>query len=637
MRIQKWIWGVLLVLLALSVPGIMERWNTEANNQTYEMVIPFNQIAELAEDDDMTLDEALEKLSDAGLTTVSLEPTSLSDLEAMDFISIFSESEMEDNLLFSEFLDDFNPELEGYYVTLPEEPYYQELITGYFNPEEVMIGDIAFYFIEENEEYTQHTDFGYDELAIEKIEEYQLAHVMRVENDKSDIVNQQIVDQLIDLKDENSKGLLPSGTELIGFDEETSSNVLASELSEAGYSFYSIESNPVKGLSSVARNTNYNIIRLHSINKSEELGLDKSIDRTIRAVKERNLRSIFFHIPRVGDPEENLEAATSYLAGVQENMPNHFNPGIPQAFEQMSIPLWVKAMVLLAGIVFTYLAASVVNNHKLQLVAATFMVLLAGAYVALDKMVLLQAFALIIAVITPIYAVLSVASGSKQISKITVRYLKAIGISFAGIIIVVGLLNGNAFITGVESFRGVIMVYVVPIVFVSLMVIWMISKTYLQSNQLKPALKQTVKLLQVEVKYWHLVVFVLIAGIGMFYIGRTGNFGFASDLELIFRQWLEETLYVRPRTKEFLIGFPFFILALYMMGINKKWGSILLIPGVIGFLSMMNTFTHFHTPLSVSILRTVYSIILGYLIGLLFIFIAKKGYQIISKQVSRWT
>ncbi|WP_234402415.1 DUF5693 family protein [Oceanobacillus damuensis] len=636
---KKWIWGVLLLLLVLSAPGIIERWNIEEKNVTYELIVPFEQIYTMTDEEDMTLDKALSALKEAGMTSVSLEPTSLNDMEKQGIVSIFSDSQLEDTLLFSEFLDDFNPELSGHYVTEPENPYYQEMIKEFFNPAEIMIGDIPFYFIEENDEFNHYTDFAYDELAIEKINEHGLAHLMRVENDESDLVDQRITDQLIDLKDENTAVLLSSGTEIIGFDEETPNNQSPSMLSEAGYRFYSIEFNPIKGLARVAQNTDYNLIRLHSIDITREnLELDESIARTIRAVKERNIRSVFFHMPEVGESaEENLEAATSYLAGVQEQMPDHFKAGIPDPFDQISIPVWVTAVVLLAAIIFTYLAASVTRNPKLQLAAALFMVLLAGAYVLLDRIVLLQAFALIIAVITPIYAVLSSASGSTKLGEITLSYLKAVGISIIGIIIVIGLLNGNGFITGVQGFRGVIMVYIVPIVFVSLVVLWTISKNLLQSAQMKNALAQTVKLLQFEVRYWHLLVFAAIAGIGMFYIGRTGNFGMAFDLELIFRQWLEETLYVRPRTKEFLIGFPFFILALYVMGIDKKWGSILLIPGVIGFLSIMNTFTHFHIPLSISLLRTIYSVILGYLIGLLFIFIVKKGYQFISKRISRWT
>ena len=136
-------------------------------------------------------------------------------------------------------------------------------------------------------------------------------------------------------------------------------------------------------------------------------------------------------------------------------------------------------------------------------------------------------------------------------------------------------------------------------------------------------------------KYWHLVLFAIVAGIGAFYISRTGNFGPVSNLELTFRQLQEDILYVRPRTKEFLIGFPFFVLALYVMGVNRKWGMIFLIPGVIGFLSIVNTFTHLHIPIGISLLRTVYSVVLGFVIGLVFILIYKVVSHYFSKSENK--
>lgn len=220
-------------------------------------------------------------------------------------------------------------------------------------------------------------------------------------------------------------------------------------------------------------------------------------------------------------------------------------------------------------------------------------------------------------------------------SKILVQYVKAVAISLIGIIIVIGLLNGNAFMTGFAVFKGVKLVYLIPIMGVLLFTVIEINR--LAEQNIKKSLSNTVTLLNKELKYWHVLLLVVVAGIGLFYISRTGNSGSVSDMELAFRQWLENTLYVRPRTKEFLIGFPFFILALYVMGINRKWGSILLVPGVIGFLSIVNTFTHLHIPVAVSVLRTLYSVSLGLVVGLVFILIFKIGYRWVSKAIARWS
>ena len=75
---------------------------------------------------------------------------------------------------------------------------------------------------------------------------------------------------------------------------------------------------------------------------------------------------------------------------------------------------------------------------------------------------------------------------------------------------------------------------------------------------------------------------------------------------------------IRPRTKELLLGHPAFMLAGTIMARNEKF---LLFPisivAMIGQVSMVNTFAHMHTPISVTLTRTFLGIGIGYLIGLL--------------------
>ena len=110
-------------------------------------------------------------------------------------------------------------------------------------------------------------------------------------------------------------------------------------------------------------------------------------------------------------------------------------------------------------------------------------------------------FALIIAVIAPTYAVIKAAKGSTRIVDILFQYVKAVGISIVGIIIVIGLLNGNGFITGFEVFKGVKLVYIIPILGLLLFVVAEINS--LSENGIKATLSNTVTLLNKEVKYGH--------------------------------------------------------------------------------------------------------------------------------------
>jgi hypothetical protein len=639
MKIKRsWLWAFIVVLLLASSVGIINRWKVEQSNKTYEVIIPYEEILTTSEESGLPVDEVLNQLEAAGLTTVSLSPLTLTDLEKQNIVTIFEESELAAQLRFTQYRDAVDVKKTGYYISVPEDEYYQTFIKDNIEVEDVTIGDEPFYFLPSSDElYDTETPINYDETALASIKRQNLLHVFRVTNATQDEVNGKIVNQLVDMKSDTTAGLLGSGMEALGFGQVSQPKFIK-KLDNAGYYFYAIEGATLKGDQAIARQTNYNAVRLISIDVNRQTkyaSTQTSVDVSVRAIKERNIKSIFYHIKTTGDANENLESAVDYLNDLQQRMPASFELGAPSPFDNVDVPAWAKLLILIAGIVFTYLMFGILKCKPIQWIAAAGMLALAAAYFLLDRILFIQAFALIIAVFTPVYAVMASAKGSSNIAKIAVQYVKAVAISFIGIFIVIGLLNGNGFLTGYEAFRGVKLVYVIPIAGVIVMVIMSIYRIF--DNGYKNALTNSVKILNKEVRYWHLVVFVIIAAVGVFYITRTGNSGTASAAELAIRQWLEDTLYIRPRTKEFLIGFPIFVTALYAMNINRKLGSILLIPGVIGFLSIMNTFTHLHIPVAVSLLRTAYSVVLGFIVGLVFIVIFKILYKIVSKFIARWS
>lgn len=115
-----------------------------------------------------------------------------------------------------------------------------------------------------------------------------------------------------------------------------------------------------------------------------------------------------------------------------------------------------------------------------------------------------------------------------------------------------------------------------------------------------------------------MLLLALLALAGLIYIGRTGNYFIipVSRLE-VFPGSPGKTLYIRPRFKEFLIGHPFLLLAL---GLRKRFKDSLyfyplIILATIGQINILNTFSHAHTPLLVSFLRSFHGIWLGGLLG----------------------
>jgi hypothetical protein len=593
------------------------------NNGNYEFILPYDEIHALTEtktEEKITLDEALSSLKKSGLDTVSVEPDTLSRWEDQNIITIFSQNKMEELLSFSDQKNNALKEEEGLYITIPEDTYFDNKIKKHFNPEEITVSNQAFYFVPGKAGENEFTPIGYNEQALDKITQNGLNYILRIENTTFD-ANKNLINEVIQLKNEHFSNVLFSGEDVIGYPNIKELKRWANQLDQAGFGFYTIEFANQNGIQTISRLTDFNIIRLHSLDLKISDTFQEKVDRVVRAVKERNIRAVFLHLDN-GTPAESLENTTQYLTDVNKEMPTLFESGSPDSFDKINSPLWMKAVVLLSGILFTYLAASSIFNNKIGLVSVIASGLLFVAYMITSNLLVLQIFALMIAVTAPIYSVVSTKENTTKISSISIQYLRAAGISAIGIAIVVGLLNGNEFITGIEMFRGVKLVYIVPLLFVTIYAFW----------------GQIINILKSQVKYWHIVILLFVAFAGFYYITRTGNAGSVSELELLIRQKLEEILYVRPRTKEFLIGFPFYLLALYVMGINKKWGKFLLIPGVIGFLSIVNTFTHLHIPLYISVLRTFYSLVLGFAIGMLFIYLFKICYRHIHKVVrARWS
>lgn len=112
-----------------------------------------------------------------------------------------------------------------------------------------------------------------------------------------------------------------------------------------------------------------------------------------------------------------------------------------------------------------------------------------------------------------------------------------------------------------------------------------------------------------------LLGFVGVAALGVVVL-RRGNFPVigATEAELALRSWLAD-LFVRPRFKE-LLGHPLAVLGLAGHGWPAWIRGALLTGGVVAQASVLNSFSHYHTPLLVSLQRTLIALALGLLIGL---------------------
>ena len=125
---------------------------------------------------------------------------------------------------------------------------------------------------------------------------------------------------------------------------------------------------------------------------------------------------------------------------------------------------------------------------------------------------------------------------------------------------------------------------------------------------------------------------VFLLAVFVYYIYRTGNSATTSSTELAFRNFLENTLVIRPRTKEMIVGWPMLMLFIWSLRRRMKFLPMIFGTGMtIGLVSVVNTFLHIRTPFLLSLLRTGWGILFGLLIGTAVVIVAELIYRLVRR------
>jgi len=203
-------------------------------------------------------------------------------------------------------------------------------------------------------------------------------------------------------------------------------------------------------------------------------------------------------------------------------------------------------------------------------------------------------------------------------------------ISLLGGLFVAGILSNTEFLLEMDIFRGVKASQMLPIVIYVLIYLAYFGYKNKDRNQTKPGLRfEDIKTFVLEdIKIIYVLLSAILLIVGYIYIARTGHETNVqpSTFEMIMRNILEEKLLARPRTKEFLMGFPALMVALYFA--RKKYNFLVFSAGlvaVIGQTSIANTFSHLRTPVYLSAARTAYSLGFGIVLGVIYIIIIEIG------------
>jgi hypothetical protein len=390
-----------------------------------------------------------------------------------------------------------------------------------------------------------------------------------------------------------------------------------------------------RGDRELARRLPSRTVRLHSISDADMLAMvpQVAIPRYARAVRERGIRACYVRL-MLRPQRDPLEANLSYLRGVARAVQDEgyrIGPCAPLTAPEGYAPKWLRGLVLVA-----LPAAFVLLLRCLLPLTASWAwaVLAATAIAGLALARLHSPTAAVVgglgaACIFPALGTLTALQSASRpgqslgLGRIVGASLARLGwaalVSAVGGILIVGLLSPVSYLAGVQQFRGVKVAYLVPLILIVVAVAadlrggreplprWW-TRARLRAGQL---LTSPVTVIQALVILFALGAIVVA-------LMRSGNQPLAapSGAEMKLRDLLESLLVARPRTKEFLIGHPAFMLAIAVaLRGRRNWLPLLALLGGIGQVSLLNSFCHLHMPLGVTLLRSFNGLWLGALLG----------------------
>jgi len=445
-----------------------------------------------------------------------------------------------------------------------------------------------------------------------------------------------------DLKRQGVQTVIFQGTEVLGFRGQH--REAAEALRAARLNYGQVEFGKQKGDAALAIALQGEYVRVHSIPEAEMETLDESeaVDRFVRAARERNIRLCYIHLLTLaGDDPVGINAA--YVEKIRDGIARgaEMEFGAAHAFRETGVPVWafgLMAVGVAGGLTLLLLRLAPVSDGAVLLMLGALLLVCGGAAVGSGEMGR-KGVALLAALTFPTLAclghdvleyrrdgVLTQPSNPPTLQYSARRALAGLfaasAITSLGILHVIGLLATRPFMLKADQFLGIKAAHAIPLLLIGALALVgrpRLDRPESLRNEWARLRERAARLFDEPVR----VGLLLLALVGLIVlalvVARTGNepgVG-VSGLELKFRAVLDRLLPVRPRTKEFLLGHPAFVLglALWFRG-RRRWAPPLFVVGVIGQVSILNTFCHIHTPLVLSLIRAVTGLVFGAFIGL---------------------
>ena len=607
-----------------------QRMQSEADYNHVQMIVNYSDVVAMANANDLTEEEFAQMLQQRGVSAVLFKEWSLGSLNANGQIAI----EVGNNIEYASFADAISDKVpitaanayialldkeiasqvkEHVLLKVPSANYYSGNVDIITIPIMVPNGDSE---VVTALNKLKEIGVGFDMEGINSMSVLGMNTVpqLRSWDNPTDASLRAAIDEIKAMP--NMAYLLFNDKEIPGYPEKTRivADLLKDDDGALSVTVGTIEFSDQKGLNQLGILLNKDVIRLHTISNSEmgNQTPDSALDRWMLAVRERNMRSLLIRFFDITTPSTNLQGNLDYVASIQTGLlESGFT--LDQPYEK---PVSIYTNLMLLALIGMGVAAGVMLILlEMRLPKLSLLALIGGTVVWLALLMVNPTMAKkmmsLLSVITfpTLSCLLFMKPEASSVRKAVLTLLKMCAVSYIGAILMVGMMADILFMLKLDQFIGVKLAHVVPIVAVPfILYIW---------NEEKP-LTFVKQLLEKALDYKWTILGVLVAVAGVIYLSRTGNSGAElSAAESAMRTFLNDVMGVRPRSKEFLIGYPFALLLFWMGASRKNW--LLTIPAIIGQVSLVNTYAHIHTALIMSMQRSLNGLILGIAVGLLLI------------------
>ncbi len=188
-------------------------------------------------------------------------------------------------------------------------------------------------------------------------------------------------------------------------------------------------------------------------------------------------------------------------------------------------------------------------------------------------------------------------------------FLVMVGIMAVGGLVQSAQLSGLSYYVNNIYFRGIKASLFLPLLYGAVAFYFLYMK---ESRNICADIKTIVR---AEIRVYWVLLAAAIGGVGFYYILRSGNVNSIGFLEQAMRTKITDFFIARPRTKEFLIGYPSLMLFVFYMKKNIKPVAWLFgIGASILAASVSNTFCHVFTDCSTIYMRVVNGFFIGIIV-----------------------